>query len=162
MVVASARFYQVVLEYLLPFIGQLLENPIARASMAASGQILATTNPATLSSLTMTQIGALATPFGFQTIDLRPILSGQWSGAAPLEAGLIYYVIFAFHVTLFVRRPLSRKTSHALTSSATVVLQPRSDAAASGQGQALRQAQPLYLAPDHLCDGGILLPKPVV
>ncbi|KAL8280092.1 hypothetical protein RQP46_007422 [Phenoliferia psychrophenolica] len=100
-VVASARFFQVILEYLLPFIDQLLETPISMASKSAAAQFLASATPASLAALTPAQSQALATPFGHQVIDLRPILSGQWSGSAPLEAGLIYFVIFAFHVTLF-------------------------------------------------------------
>ncbi|GAA5892462.1 hypothetical protein JCM5296_003603 [Sporobolomyces johnsonii] len=101
-VVASARWYQVVDEYLIPYLYSALETPMLEASQQAAASILSSATPATLAALSTTQQAALATPFSYQTIDLRPILPGQWAGAAPLEAGLIYYVIFAFHIALFL------------------------------------------------------------
>ncbi|KAK4701153.1 hypothetical protein P7C70_g5087, partial [Phenoliferia sp. Uapishka_3] len=101
-VVASARFYQVILEYLLPFLATILATPLTSASVAASATYFTSATPSTLAALTTAQSAALSTPFGSQTIDLRPISNGQWAGAAPLEAGLIYYVIFSFYVTLYV------------------------------------------------------------
>ncbi|GAA5938758.1 hypothetical protein JCM1841_001619 [Sporobolomyces salmonicolor] len=101
-VVASARWYQVVDEYLLPYLYVAIEMPMLKASQQAAASILSSATPATLAAFSATQQAALASPFSYQTIDLRPILPGQWAGAAPLEAGLIYYVIFAFHIALFL------------------------------------------------------------
>ncbi|KPV77517.1 uncharacterized protein RHOBADRAFT_51361 [Rhodotorula graminis WP1] len=113
LVVAGARWYQVVLEYLLPYLGMYVETPVLEASHQASASFLSTATPATLGELTSAQQAALGTPFAYQEVDLRPILPGQWAGAAPLEAGLIYYIIFAFHIALFFffsRLPLQGMT----------------------------------------------------
>lgn len=88
----SPRADQVVLEYLLPYMGRYMTTPVLEASHQAAASFLSTATPATLAGLSPTQQAALATPFAYQNIDLRPILSHQWAGAAPLEAGLIYYV----------------------------------------------------------------------
>ncbi|GAA5970621.1 hypothetical protein JCM11641_007372 [Rhodosporidiobolus odoratus] len=101
-VTSASRWFQVTLEYLIPFLEKFLQTPVLEASHQAAGSFLSTATPATLSALSMTQQAALATPFSYQSIDLRPIKDGQWAGAAPQEAGLIYYIIFAFHVTLFL------------------------------------------------------------
>lgn len=94
-VVASARFYQVILEYILPFLSQILTRPIVNASQKAVSTFLSnsTTTPALLGNLSPNQLMALGAPFRVQYFDTRPIRSGQWSGSAPLEAGLIYFVV---------------------------------------------------------------------
>ncbi|GAA5897088.1 hypothetical protein JCM6882_001787 [Rhodosporidiobolus microsporus] len=99
---SGARWYQVTLEYLIPFLQQFLQPAVLEASHQAASSFLSPTTPATFGGLSETQQAAIATPFSFQSIDLRPILDNQWAGAAPLEAGLIYYIIFAFHLTLFL------------------------------------------------------------
>lgn len=100
--VASARFYQVVLEYLLPFLNQLLTTPLLEASQAATAQFLSTTTPATSATFTSNQIAAISQPYSSLVVDVRPIHFWQWSGSAPLEAGNIYYTIFAFHVSIIL------------------------------------------------------------
>jgi hypothetical protein len=35
---------------------------------------------------------AVGTGFGYNIHDLRSIANGAWAGAAPMEAGMIYYV----------------------------------------------------------------------
>ncbi|BGP39169.1 hypothetical protein JCM10450v2_003123 [Rhodotorula kratochvilovae] len=101
LVVSGARWYQVTLEYLLPYMGQYVQTPALQAGHQAVASILSSATPANLAALSPTQQAALATPFSYQNIDLRPIRMNQWAGAAPLEAGLIYYIIFAFHISLF-------------------------------------------------------------
>ncbi|GAA6041975.1 hypothetical protein JCM8097_009126 [Rhodosporidiobolus ruineniae] len=99
---SGSRWYQVTLEYLIPFLEQFLQPALLEASHQAVSSFLSTATPATLGALTSTQQAALASPFSYLSIDLRPIHDNQWAGAAPLEAGYIYYIIFAFHVTLFL------------------------------------------------------------
>ncbi|GJN89696.1 hypothetical protein Rhopal_002683-T1 [Rhodotorula paludigena] len=111
LVVAGSRWFQVILEYLLPFLGRYMETPTLEASHQAAASFFSSASPDALGTLTATQQAALATPFAYQNIDLRPILPKQWAGAAPLEAGLIYYIIFAFHIAiilLFSRMPLQQ------------------------------------------------------
>ncbi|GAA5823441.1 hypothetical protein JCM11251_000635 [Rhodosporidiobolus azoricus] len=98
----GSRWFQVVLEYLVPFLEQFLQPAVLQASHAAAASFLSTASPAALGGLSEAQQAALSTPFSYQSIDLRPIRDDQWAGAAPLEAGLIYYIIFAFHLTLFL------------------------------------------------------------
>lgn len=100
--VASSRWFQVILEFLLPFLEQMLNPMITRACQQATASFLQETTPATLATLSATQQAALSTPFSFQTIDYRPVHPTQWAGAAPLEAGLIYFTIFSFHIALFL------------------------------------------------------------
>jgi hypothetical protein len=100
--VASSRWFQVILEFLLPFLEQMLQPMITQACQQATGSFLQSTTPATLSALSAAQQAALSTPFSYQTIDYRPVHPTQWAGAAPLEAGLIYYTIFSFHIALFL------------------------------------------------------------
>lgn len=102
-VVASARFYQVILEFILPFLSQLLATPLLEASQKAVSTFLSnsTTTPALLGNLSANQLMALGAPFGVQNYDVRPIASGQWSGSAPLEAGLIYFVVSFCHTGKF-------------------------------------------------------------
>lgn len=105
----GARWFQVVDEYIFPFLTQYMQTPTLEASHAAAANYLSTATPAQISGLSQTQRAALATPFASQETDLRPIYATQWSGSAPLEAGLIYYIIFAFHIALFLffsRAPL--------------------------------------------------------
>ncbi|GAA5975256.1 hypothetical protein JCM5350_000210 [Sporobolomyces pararoseus] len=100
--VASSRWFQVILEFLLPFLEQMLQPMITQACQQAASSFIQSTTPATLSALSATQQAALATPFSYQEIDYRPVHPKQWAGAAPLEAGLIYYTIFSFHIALFL------------------------------------------------------------
>ncbi|BGP15152.1 hypothetical protein JCM10213_000723 [Rhodosporidiobolus nylandii] len=100
--ISGARWFQVTLEYLNPYLQQFVQSPVLQASHQAAASYLSSATPATLGALSSTQQAALASPFAFQTIDLRPIHDDQWAGAAPLEAGLIYYIIFSFHITLFL------------------------------------------------------------
>ncbi|GAA5880617.1 hypothetical protein JCM16303_004284 [Sporobolomyces ruberrimus] len=100
--VSSSRWFQVILEFLLPFLQQMMNPIITQASQQATASFLQSTNTATLTALSATQQAALSTPFSFQTIDYRPVHPKQWAGAAPLEAGLIYYTIFSFHIALFL------------------------------------------------------------
>jgi len=100
--VASSRWFQVILEFLLPFLKMMMTPIVTQACQQATANFLQTADLATLTSLSTTQQAALATPFSYQTIDLRPIHDDQWAGAAPLEAGLIYFTIFAFHIALFL------------------------------------------------------------
>ncbi|GAA5927676.1 SNG1 family protein [Sporobolomyces koalae] len=102
LVVTSSRWFQVILEFLLPFLEQMMNPILTRACEAATTNFLQTADIATLTGLSTTQTAALATPFSYQTIDLRPVHNDQWAGAAPLEAGLIYFVIFSFHIALFL------------------------------------------------------------
>ncbi|GAA6016146.1 hypothetical protein JCM10207_004459 [Rhodosporidiobolus poonsookiae] len=99
---ASSRWFQVTLEYLIPFLEKFLQTPVLEANHQAAASFLSTATPATFSALSQTQRAALSTPFSYRSVDLRPIHDDQWAGAAPLEAGLIYYIIFAFHLTLFL------------------------------------------------------------
>ena len=69
-----------------------VQMPILEASHQAASSFLSTATPTTIGAFTSSQQAALGTPFAYQEVDLRPILPGQWAGAAPLEAGLIYYV----------------------------------------------------------------------
>ncbi|POY73673.1 hypothetical protein BMF94_3208 [Rhodotorula taiwanensis] len=97
----GARWFQVTDDYIFPFLTKYAQTPTLEASHAAAANFLATATPAQISGLSDTQRAALGTPFASQEYDPRPIFSHQWSGAAPLEAGLIYYIIFAFHIALF-------------------------------------------------------------
>jgi len=100
--VASSRWFQVILEFLLPFLKMMLTPMITQACHQAAANFLQSADLATLTSLSTTQQAALATPYSYQTIDLRPVHNDQWAGAAPLEAGLIYFTIFSFHIALFL------------------------------------------------------------
>ncbi|GAA5892634.1 SNG1 family protein [Sporobolomyces salmoneus] len=126
--VASSRWFQVILEFLLPFLEQMLNPMITQACRQATASFLQSTTPATLTGLSATQQAALSTPFSYQTIDYRPVHPTQWAGAAPLEAGLIYFTIFAFHIALFLnfaRMPFYaavQKKGYKLTYLSTLAL----------------------------------------
>lgn len=45
---------------------------------------------------------AIGTGFGYTIHDLRSIPNGAWSGAAPMEAALIYYVCRCFPIKLLI------------------------------------------------------------
>ena len=126
--VASSRWFQVILEFLLPFLEQMLQPMITQACQQAASSFIQSTTPATLSALSATQQAALATPFSYQEIDYRPVHPKQWAGAAPLEAGLIYYTIFSFHIALFLnfaRMPFFaaiKKKGYKLTYPSTLAL----------------------------------------
>lgn len=96
-VYANGRFFQVVVTYLTPQAQLDLEMPLLEAGMAATSQALQQFDtPSQYAALSESQRQALAYPFSYQNIDVRPIKNNQWASAAPLEAGLIYYIIFAF------------------------------------------------------------------
>lgn len=44
---------------------------------------------------------AVGNPFGYTTFDIRYIPNGAWSAAAPMEASLIYFLIFTFIFAMF-------------------------------------------------------------
>ncbi|KAL7423027.1 hypothetical protein Q5752_002326 [Cryptotrichosporon argae] len=98
----SARFYQVILLYFDSLISEFAANPLSTARSNAltyfvdeyQGNETALTTAANVPQ-------AIGTAFSYTIFDLRPIEKGQWAGAAPMEAGLIYFVIFAFYVALF-------------------------------------------------------------
>ncbi|KAI5474765.1 hypothetical protein MNV49_002498 [Pseudohyphozyma bogoriensis] len=102
LVVASARFYQVIDEYLVPYLKPLMQSGLQTASQAAVADELSSLTLTQLVAFSEAQQKALSTPFGMSDSDVRPILPGQWAGSAPLEAGLIYYIVFAFHLVIFL------------------------------------------------------------
>ncbi|WVR08673.1 hypothetical protein IAU60_005731 [Kwoniella sp. DSM 27419] len=99
---ASARFYQVILLYFDSLIGQMLQNPLSTARSQALEAFMASaqTNPALLTNAAAVP-QAVGVVFGYTIHDLRPIANNAWAGAAPMEASLIYFIIFAFYVALF-------------------------------------------------------------
>ncbi|WVF67907.1 hypothetical protein IAT40_002669 [Kwoniella sp. CBS 6097] len=99
---ASARFYQVVLLYFNSIISETLTNPLttARSNALEAFMASATTNPALLTNAARVP-QAIGVGFGYTIFDIRPIQNYAWAGAAPMEASLIYFVIFAFYIALF-------------------------------------------------------------
>ncbi|KAI5449661.1 hypothetical protein NCC49_004122 [Naganishia albida] len=110
----GARYYQIILLYLAPFMVRNTRTALQTASSAARSTILASlsntfTAPSSApasSQLVTTTLGALqavpqalATPFGFYQHDLR--VQTQWAAAAVFEASDIYYLIFAFQLCLW-------------------------------------------------------------
>ncbi|WVQ95470.1 hypothetical protein IAU59_002567 [Kwoniella sp. CBS 9459] len=99
---ASARFYQVILLYFNSIISETLSNPLstARANALEAFMASATTNPVLLTNAASVP-QAIGVGFGYTIFDLRPIQNYAWAGAAPMEASLIYFIIFAFYLALF-------------------------------------------------------------
>ncbi|WWC72650.1 uncharacterized protein I206_106614 [Kwoniella pini CBS 10737] len=99
---SSARFYQVVLLYFDSLITRDLASPLATARSQALQAFIGTTNTNT-NALTNAAIvpQAIGVGFGYTIFDVRPIQNSAWAGAAPMEASLIYFIIFAFYICLF-------------------------------------------------------------
>ncbi|OCF78731.1 hypothetical protein I204_00675 [Kwoniella mangroviensis CBS 8886] len=99
---SGARFYQVVLLYFDSLITRALANPLATARSQALEAFMgsANTNPTLLTNAARVP-QAIGVGFGYTIFDVRPIQNGAWAGAAPMEASLIYFIIFAFYLCLF-------------------------------------------------------------
>ncbi|WWC98465.1 hypothetical protein V866_005356 [Kwoniella sp. B9012] len=99
---SGARFYQVVLLYFDSLITRDLANPLATARSQALEAFMgsASTNPTLLTNAARVP-QAVGVGFGYTIFDVRPIQNGAWAGAAPMEASLIYFIIFAFYLCLF-------------------------------------------------------------
>lgn len=67
--------------------------PLTQARSAAFQEFVASTaaNPGVVTTAA-TAPQAVGVGFGYNTHDLRSIGNYEWAGAAPMEAGLIYYV----------------------------------------------------------------------
>ncbi|WVW80760.1 hypothetical protein I302_102746 [Kwoniella bestiolae CBS 10118] len=98
----GARFYQVVLLYFDSLISRDLANPLATARSQALEAFMASssTNPALLTNAARVP-QAIGVGFGYTIFDIRPTPNSGWAGAAPMEASLIYFLIFAFYLCLF-------------------------------------------------------------
>ena len=104
----SARFYQVTLLYIEQLVSGTLVRSVPEADDQVSTNImsaLTTARASALQDLATSLQGndtavaaarqvpqAVGTGFGFTIHDLRSIGNGGWAGAAPMEAGMIYYV----------------------------------------------------------------------
>ncbi|OCF36034.1 hypothetical protein I316_02530 [Kwoniella heveanensis BCC8398] len=99
---AGARFYQVVLLYFNAIISETLTNPLstARSNALEAFMASASTNPTLLTNAARVP-QAIGVGFGYTIFDVRPIQNYAWAGAAPMEASLIYFIIFAFYLALF-------------------------------------------------------------
>ena len=97
---SGARFYQVTLLYLSPFM-KTFSNTVAQMASQQALQQWVTTNGGNAAALATASAvpQAFATPFSFHQNDLRPIT--HWSVAAPFEAALIYYLILGFLVAMW-------------------------------------------------------------
>jgi hypothetical protein len=123
---SGARFYQITLLYLAPFMAQFAGAVAKMASNQALSNFLTNNagNAATLATAANVP-QALATPFSFYnedvgscsrqdlwpagtdiiffsiTLQVRPIKDNEWAVAAPFEAGLIYYLLIAFQIAVW-------------------------------------------------------------
>jgi len=124
---SGARFYQITLLYLAPFMAQFAGTVAKMASNQALSNFLTNSagNAATLATAANVP-QALATPFSFYNEDVgvpalvrifgsliltpfffsialqvRPINDNEWAVAAPFEAGLIYYLLIAFQIAVW-------------------------------------------------------------
>lgn len=89
---SGARYYQVTLLYLAPFMQMFASQVVQQASTQAITQYLnANQDNITALSLLAEVPQAVSTPFSFYQEDVRPI--NQWGVAAPFEAALIYFLI---------------------------------------------------------------------
>lgn len=102
---SGARFYQIVLLFVVAFMNQNVHGAVSSASQAAAQQFLcanAGATPATQNAGALTTASAspaaIGSPFGFYRYDVAPITA--WASAAPMEAGLLYLTIFTFHFAL--------------------------------------------------------------
>ncbi|BFZ62309.1 hypothetical protein YB2330_003400 [Saitoella coloradoensis] len=98
----EVRFFQVVDEFVVPLIYQILQTAMATASQEVVSGYLETATAADLTRVAGSVPQALGQLFSYGTHNTRPIHS--WAIQAPLEAGLIYYLIFCLHVALFLTR----------------------------------------------------------
>ncbi|WRT70773.1 uncharacterized protein IL334_007772 [Kwoniella shivajii] len=99
---SSARFYQVVLLYFDALISRDIANPLATARSQALSAFMSssTTNTALLTNAARVP-QAIGVGFGYTIFDVRPIQNYAWAGAAPMEASLIYFIIFAFYLCMY-------------------------------------------------------------
>lgn len=89
---SGARYYQVTLLYLAPFMQMFASQVVQQASTQALSQYLGTMQGNTTALSLLAQVPqAVSSPFSFYQEDVRPI--NQWGVAAPFEAALIYYLI---------------------------------------------------------------------
>jgi hypothetical protein len=89
---SGARFYQVSLLYLAPFMKRFAQQILQTASTQAVSQYLSSIQGNTTALALLANVPqALTTPFSLYEEDVRPI--NQWGAAAPFEAALIYYLI---------------------------------------------------------------------
>ncbi|WWC65254.1 uncharacterized protein I303_107871 [Kwoniella dejecticola CBS 10117] len=99
---SSARFYQVVLLYFDSLISRDLANPLATARSQALQAFMGSTNTNTNLLANAARVPqAIGVGFAYTVFDVRPIQNNAWAGAAPMEASLIYFIIFAFYICLF-------------------------------------------------------------
>ena len=99
---SAARFYQVVLLYIVPFLVENVKAGLATSSKIATQNFINTAVQNQNATAFMTANLApqtLATAFSFHRYDVRPIT--VWASAAWFEAALIYFTIFLFHTTLY-------------------------------------------------------------
>lgn len=96
---SGARFYQIVLLFIVPLLEKNVYSGLSTAAQAASQQFLC---GATATAGALTTAGAspqaIGNAFGYFLYDVNPITA--WASAAPMEAGLIYLTIFTFHYAL--------------------------------------------------------------
>ncbi|KAK4689248.1 hypothetical protein P7C73_g850, partial [Tremellales sp. Uapishka_1] len=98
----SARFYQITLLYIQPLLISNVESALTMARQQAyQAFITANANNATAIQLAAQVPQALGTTFSYNIQDLRSIPSNAWGAAAPMEAGLVFFVIFAFYICLY-------------------------------------------------------------
>lgn len=89
---SGARYYQVSLLYLAPYMQMFASQVVQQASTQAITRYLSTIQDNTTAISLLAQVPqAVSTPFSFYQEDVRPI--NQWAVAAPFEAALIYYLI---------------------------------------------------------------------
>lgn len=92
---SAARFYQVVLLYIVPFLVENVKAGLATSSKIATQNFINTAVQNQNATAFMTANLApqtLATAFSFHRYDVRPIT--VWASAAWFEAALIYFTIF--------------------------------------------------------------------
>lgn len=91
---SGARFYQVTLLYLAPYMTRFAQQVVQQASTQAITQYLDTIQGNNTALELLARVPqAVGTPFSVFEEDVRPI--NQWAVAAPFEAGLIYYFILS-------------------------------------------------------------------
>lgn len=97
---SGARFYQITLLYLAPFMARFAGKVAQQASTQAVTTYLNNNagNAAALATAANSP-QAFATPFSFFNEDVKPI--NQWAAAAPFEAALIYYIIISFQIAVW-------------------------------------------------------------
>ncbi|KAK9896047.1 hypothetical protein P389DRAFT_73734 [Cystobasidium minutum MCA 4210] len=97
---SGARYYQVTLLYLAPFMKRFAEQVVQQASTSALAQYVESIQTNTTALSLLAQVPqAVSTPFSLYQEDVRPI--NQWAVAAPFEAALIYYLILTFTLSMW-------------------------------------------------------------